>query len=132
MIKIIDENIIRNRDLVYFLIINNIKAILAPNKMALIHLADSTKSNPAKPNIDIIKGNKGGQGNIWYNSLSILGNHKFNWFPLESKSKLMPLPFNKFLAAAIYDTESSEMPGPNLEVTEIISAMLAIAKKTIT
>jgi hypothetical protein len=103
--------------------------MLAPNKIALVHLADSIKLNPANPNIDIIKGNNGGHGNIWYNSLSILGNHKFNWFPFESKSKLMPLPFNRFLAAAIYATESSDMPGPNLEVTNIISAVLAIAKK---
>jgi hypothetical protein len=41
----------------------------------------------------------------------------------------MPLPFNRFLAAAMYAIESSDIPGPNLEVTEIISAVLAIAKK---
>ena len=103
--------------------------MLAPKKTALIHLADSIKLKPANPNIDIINGNNGGHGNIWYNSLSILGNHKFNWFPFKSKSTLNPLPFNRFLAAAIYAIESSDKPGPNLEVSEIISAMLAIAKK---
>jgi hypothetical protein len=77
----------------------------------------------------MMEGYNGGHGSIWYNSLSCIGNHRFSWFPFKSKIMLNPLPFNIFLAAAIYAIESSDMPGPNLEVTKIIRAMLASAKK---
>jgi len=100
--------------------------------MAFIQFAELIKFKPTNPNIDIIKGNNGGHGSIWYNSLSILGNHKFNWFPCKSNSMLNPLPFKIFLAAAMYESESSDIPGPSLEVTDIMSTMLDSAKKTMT
>jgi hypothetical protein len=42
------------------------------------------------------------------------------------------LKFSTFLAATKYAIESSDMPGPNLEVAEIISIVLASAKKIMT